>query len=462
MLGYLHAAVALIFRKNKDTNLNRDCFLKPNISDTLANTTRNHGWMARIRFGPALIVSLVLGGLIRLIYISIIFGFNDPVVGGDGLSYHLEALRLADGLGYTSALWDVGAQTAHHPPGWVTVLAGFSALGFDTIYEHQMLGVLIGMLVILVAALIGRLFFGDLAGAAAGAVAAVYPGFWVLDAQILSEPLALVLLGASIIAFYRFSRQPNVRHAVEVGFFVGLTTLTRPEQIALLVLLVPILWRAAQLSYLRRSLLALIVVSIVALLITPWVIFNANRFQEPVFISSNMGTGLLIGNCSSTFDGENKGFFDMSCLRYAKKADSGADRAVKDHLHRDAAIIQIRDNLDKLPLTMVARYGRAFGLYRAGHTVAEVAEWHHTVTWPVWAWVISFWFVAGLAIIGATAAIRARIDISPLAISVLVMLGVVGVFYGEPRYHTMADLSLVVLAGFGLIRIYDWKPGARH
>ena len=64
-----------------------------------------------------------------------------------------------------------------------------------------------------------------------------------------------------------------------------------------------------------------------------------------------------------------------------------------------------------------------------------------------------------LAIVGATAAIRARIDISPLAISVLIMLGVVGVFYGEPRYHTMADLSLVVLAGFGLVKICLWKSG---
>lgn len=443
--------------------MNSDQFLKTNIPPPPANTTRNRypRWLEEIRFGPALAVSLTVGGLIRLVYVLSFGGLPYPPIGGDGFSYHLEALRLADGLGYTSALWDVGAQTAHHPPAWVTVLGGFSALGLDTIHEHQLLGVLIGMLVIVVSAVVGRLFFGVPAGVAAGAVAAIYPGFWVLDAQILSEPLALVMLGASMIALYRFSRQMNVRHAIEVGILVGLTTLTRPEQIALLVVLVPILWRATQLSFARRTLLGLIIIGIVALLLSPWVIHNANRFEQPVLISSNMGTGLLIGNCSSTFEGKNKGFFDMSCLRYAKKPDGGADRAVMDRLHRDAAIIQIRDNLDKLPLMIVARWGRAFGLYRTNHTVTEVANWHGTVTWPVWAWVISFWLVAALAVIGTTTAIRSRIDILPLAIPVLVMLGVVGVFYGEPRYHTMADLSLVVLAGFGLATLAS-KSGSNR
>tara|TARA_R110002049_G_scaffold177382_13_gene344553 strand:- start:340 stop:1677 length:1338 start_codon:yes stop_codon:yes gene_type:complete len=416
-------------------------------------------WLANIRFGPALAISLIVGGSIRLLYILLVFGATDPMLDGDGLSYHLEALRLADGLGYTSAMWDVGAQTAHHPPAWVTLLGGVSVLGFDTIHEHQMLGVLIGMLVIAVCAWVGRLFFGDLAGVAAGALAAVYPGFWVLDAQILSEPLALALLGASIIAFYRFSRVPNARHAIAVGFFVGLTTLTRPEQIALLVLLIPILWRAAQLSFTRRALLALLVFAIVALLITPWAVFNAKRFEIPVFMSTNMGAGLLIGNCPLTFEGKNRGFFDMGCLKYAKKSKKIKDRAVTDRLHRDAAIEQIRNNLDKLPLTLVARYGRAFGVYRLRHTVEEVSQWHGTPRWPVWAWVTSFWFIAALAVVGATAAIRARIDISPLAISILLMLGVLGVFYGEPRYHTMADLSFVVLAGFGLITLLQWVSG---
>ncbi|MCB1705010.1 MAG: glycosyltransferase family 39 protein [Halioglobus sp.] len=394
-----------------------------------------------------------MGGLIRLLYVSTFLGLPDPIIGGDGLAYHLESLRLANGLGYTSALIDVGAQTAHHPPAWVTVLAGFSALGLDTIHGHQLLGVALGMLVIVVAATIGRMVFGDLAGAASGALAAVYPGFWVLDAQILSEPLALLMLGISIIAFYRFSRQTDVRNAILVGIAVGLTALTRPEQVALLVLLAPILLRARTVSLLRRALLGLVVVAIVAALMSPWIIYNASRFEQPVLISSNMGTSLLTGNCSTTFEGERKGFHDRKCMRLVKTPEGGADRSVIDRLHRDAAIAEIRGNLDKLPSTIAARYGRAFGLYQTSHTVAEVAAWHRTPTWPVWAWVISFWVLALLALPGIVTALRSGIDILPLAVPVLVMIGVVAVFFGEPRYHTMADLSFVVFAGFGLVTL---------
>ncbi len=430
--------------------------LKSNTTDPVANSTRNRNphWLEKPRFGAALVASLAVGGIIRLIYVFSFFGRPDPIISGDGFLYNLEALRLADGLGYTAAMWDVGAQAAQHPPLWVTVLAGFSALGVDTINEQQLLGVFIGLLVIVVAALIGRLVFGDPGGIAAGAIAAIYPGFWVLDAQILSEPIALVLLGISIIAFYRLSNQPNVRHAIEVGLSVGLLVLARSEQIALLVLLAPIfLFKATYLSIGRRAVLGLIVIGVVALLLSPWVIHNSNRFEEPVLISSNMGVGLLTGNCSSTFEGELKGFYDMKCLKYADKPEGKPDRSVMDRLQREAAFNQIRENLDKLPLAIAARYGRAFGMYRTKHTVTEVAKWHGTATWPVWAWVISFWVVLALAIIGAAAAIRSRIDIMPLVVPILVMLAVVAAFFGEPRYHTLADLSFVVLAGFGLVTI---------
>ncbi len=426
---------------------------------TLANTQTYGNRLPAFdhqQFGVALVISLLVGAIIRLLYVFSFFGRPDPVIGGDGISYHLEALRLANGLGYTSAMWDVGAQTAHHPPAWVTVLAGFSALGIDTIHGHQLLGVFIGLLVIGVVAVIGRIIFGYLSGALAGAIAAIYPGFWVLDAQILAEPFALVMLGMTIIAFYRFSRETNIRHALEVGFFLGLTVLARSEQLALLIMLAPIfLFNATHLSLARRVMLSLIVIGCVALLLGPWVIHNANRFDEPVLISTNMGAGLLTGNCATTFEGKNKGFYDTYCFSYSEKPGQDADRSTKDRLHREAAIEQIQENLDKLPLTIVARYGRAFGLYKPAHTVTEVANWHGTDTWPVWLWVISFWVVGLLALVGIVTAIRARIDILPLAIPIFVMLGVVGVFFGEPRYHTMADLSFVVLSGYGLLAIVN-------
>jgi hypothetical protein len=58
---------------------------------------------------------------------------------------------------------------------------------------------------------------------------------------------------------------------------------------------------------------------------------------------------------------------------------------------RDAAFHNMRDNLDRLPATVLARYGRSLGVFRPAQTVEIVANWLGTATWPVWAWIASFW-----------------------------------------------------------------------
>jgi 4-amino-4-deoxy-L-arabinose transferase-like glycosyltransferase len=401
-------------------------------------------------FRIALLGSVVIGALIRFSYIASFIGRPAPAVRGDGFSYHLDAIRLSEGLGYTATFWN-GAEAAHHPPGWVTVLGGFSALGLDDLLSHQIIGALIGLLIIVVAALIGRRLFGEVTGGVAGAIAALYPGFWVLEAQILAEPLAILMLGLSIIALYRFSERTDLRRAIEVGVLLGLTALVRSELLALLVIVLPvILWQAKSVSLARRGMLGLVTIGCVILMVSPWAIFNAKRFQEPVLLSSNMGSALLLGNCPLTFEGEMMGFYDMKCLKYADTGDA-VDSSVRDGLYRAAAIDQIRENWKKLPYTVAARYGRTLGVYRSQQTVTKVAAWHGTAPWPVWAWVISFWVVSLLAIVGAVTAIRARSKLLPLLAPIFITLGVVAVISGEPRYHTMADLSLVVLAALGTV-----------
>src|SRR5690606_26992720 len=82
------------------------------------------------RFWPILAGIVAVGAAVRSAYI---YTDDRLLIGGDGFDYHFSAIRLADGLGYTSAVGDVSAPTAHHPPGWVTLLGGVSWLGFDSI-----------------------------------------------------------------------------------------------------------------------------------------------------------------------------------------------------------------------------------------------------------------------------------------------------------------------------------------
>lgn len=406
-------------------------------------------------FRLVLVGAVVVGAIIRFSYIMNFPSISPTVISGDGVEYYFGAIRLAHGQGYTSTgfLGEAGKPEAHHPPGWVSVLAVVSALGHDDVTSHQIFSALIGLCVIVIIGLIGRRVFGPESGAIAACIAAIYPGFWVLEAQVLAEPLTLLLVGLTIRALYRFNEKTCLPRALEVGFFVGLAALVRSEQLAFLILLPVILWQASDIDLRQRVLFGLAAVGCTVLVLSPWAIYNSSRFVEPVFLSSNSGTALLVGNCNLTYEGESKGFWNRGCVtKHVKMDDIVEDKSVMDSLARERAIEQIQGNLDKLPSTIAARFGRALGVYRPTHTVEEVAKWQGIKTWPIWAWIGMFWFLLPFAIGGAFAAVREKVYILPLVVPVLVSLGVITLFFGEPRYHTIADLSFTVLAGYGAMK----------
>ncbi len=151
--------------------------------------------------------------------------------------YHLDALRLADGFGYTTTFASsVAVPNANHPPAWVTVLGLVSWLGGRSLVAHQLTGMAIGLLVVLVAGLVGRRYFTPEVGVIALFAAAIYPGFWILEAQVLSEPLGVLCVGAMTLAAAELRDRPTFGRSVMVGILCGATALTRSEQLALLAL----------------------------------------------------------------------------------------------------------------------------------------------------------------------------------------------------------------------------------
>ena len=84
----------------------------------------------------------------------------------------------------------------------------------------------------------------------------------------------------------------------------------------------------------------------------------------------------------------------------------------------------------------------------------------------VWAWVVSFWVLLPLAVFGSLRARRARQFQWPLVAPAAVALLLVMAVYGEPRYHSPADLGIVVLAAAGLSHLSAGRarrrPSSRH
>jgi hypothetical protein len=433
-----------------DTAVNRR---EPTHEQVLARAQRSPWFASPDRgFWLGVLSAVGLGAVVRFVYL---FHGAPTSVLGDGLDYYSVALRLADGFGYTSGLFNVGAEYAHHPPGWVAVLAGVTEMGARSMWAHQVTGIVIGLGVILVAGLIGRRYAGHRVGVVAALVAAAYPGFWVLDVQILSEPLGLLVLGVLMLVLADLWERPTLPRAVLGGALVGALALVRGEQLALLAIAVaPILLLNRRLGIKRRFAWTGAAVLTAGVVIAPWTVHNLGRFEEPVILSTNGGSTLLAGNCPpATYRGERMGSFEIRCVIGEGMKNPGRDASQADVRAREVALDNMRDNLGRLPSTVLARYGRVFAVFRPAQTVQIDANWFGSATWPVWAWVTSFWFLVPLAVVGSVFLRRSRRFQWPLVAPAVVVILVVTVTFGDPRYHTMADLGAVVLAAVAIERL---------
>jgi 4-amino-4-deoxy-L-arabinose transferase-like glycosyltransferase len=403
-------------------------------------------------FWLGVVGAVAIGAGIRLAYLFL----GAPVwVLGDGFDYHIRALRLADGLGYTAAIGEAGAEYAHHPPGWVTLLAGVTELYGRSMRAHQVTGLVIGLGVILVAGLVGRRYAGRRVGIIAAFLAAAYPGFWVLEVQILSEPLGLLVLGVLMLILAGLWRRPTLGWAVLAGAVVGSLALVRGEQLALLVIAVaPILLLNRRFAVRQRLAWTGAASLAAVVLLVPWAIYNLGRFEEPVLLSTNGGSTLLGGNCPpATYGGDLMGGFDITCNIRRAQQNPELDASEADVDARRAALDNMRDDLDRLPATILARYGRTIAVFRPAQTVDIEATWLGSATWPVWAWVTSIWLLAPLAVVGSVLLRRSSRFQWPLVAPAIIVLLVVTVAFGDPRYHTLADLGLVVLAAVAVERL---------
>jgi 4-amino-4-deoxy-L-arabinose transferase-like glycosyltransferase len=414
---------------------------------------RAASWLSRgnanTRFWLGIGFAVVLGAAGRFAYL---FHGAPRLVLSDGFAYHADALLLADGFPYQSAWGGEPMDAAHHPPGWVTLLAGVAEAGGRSMRAHQVTALVIGVGVIVIAGLIGRRYVDRRVGVVAAVLAAVYPGFWVLEAQILSEPLGLVVAGLLMLVLADLWERPTLARALLAGAVSGALALVRSEQLALLAIAVaPVLLLNPRVSIYRRLAWTGAATLTALVLLAPWTIYNLGRFEEPVLVSTNVGSTLLAGNCPpTTYAGELMGTYDVRCNQELGMRNPNLDRSQRDIESRTVAFENMRDNVDQLAATVLARYGRTLGVFRPAQTVGFAASWAGSATWPVWAWVTSFWLIAPLAVYGSVLLRRAKTFQWPLVAPLLITLLVITLAYGEPRYHTPADLGIIVLGAVGL------------
>ena len=225
---------------------------------------------------------------VRLTYLM---GWRTPVSPiGDPYYYHHGANLLADGEGYVHPyqylLFGRRLPGADHPPGFMTVLAGFSWLGLRTFFQHQVIACVLGAAGVLGMGLAGRRIAGERIGLIVAALAALSPNLFYFDAMVVSETMMVATTAAILLASYRWWDRPTTGNAVAFGVVIGVAALVRSEAVLLgPMIAVPLVWfrcrgdREAvgegRAALARGGLVSLAAAGAAALVvIAPWVGYN--------------------------------------------------------------------------------------------------------------------------------------------------------------------------------------------
>ena len=84
---------------------------------------------------------------------------------------------------------------------------------------------LVGVAVVVVMALLGRLLAGPTTGLIAAAIAAIYPGFWINDSLVMAETPTTLMVAALVCAVIHHRRRSSLLSAAVMGALLALASL---------------------------------------------------------------------------------------------------------------------------------------------------------------------------------------------------------------------------------------------
>ncbi|GAC1480760.1 MAG: hypothetical protein NVS2B12_35870 [Ktedonobacteraceae bacterium] len=187
--------------------------------------------------------------------------------------------------------------TVERAPLWPGVIAIiYSMIGHDNFIVRLFLCFLGAGTCLLVYLLTKGIFGRQSIAMLAGLMAAVYPGLFIYDGWLYSESVYTFLLLAFCYGLYRVQQRQSTARMIASGVLLGLLSLTRPNGLAILCLVIiwgisvarttQIHWQVAAKSVATITLIALAIVA-------PWTIRNYSLSQQLVPVATSDGTVLL-------------------------------------------------------------------------------------------------------------------------------------------------------------------------
>jgi hypothetical protein len=421
----------------------------------------NRAWVAGV------VGVVVVGVVFRVVYVLVVL--DDVPSGLDSIAYQLLGGSIRAGTGYvvpTSMFTGEYTPTAAFPPLYPAYQALWQSVFDAGPTSVRMAGMVPAAATITLTAILGRRAVGPRVGLAAAAIVAVHPGLIAADGSAMSESLTVPLvLAAQLLALcLADSGHGRLALAVALGPVLGLAILTRQDLVLFGGILVVWLMVAMPGPWRAKATVGAIVAVGTALVVTPWVVRNANAVDVVAVSTLSPASALAGANCPSSYHGPGLGSWDYACVAAARpSAMSEADAAERGLTEREltddyrsAAVAHVRENLDRLPLVVAARQARAWSIWDPRDLARRDADESRRYGFQVRARPIEGAFAVagavGLVVLLRRRGLRAFVLVAP----VLAVAVSVAVSYGNPRFNVTAQPSLAIavaaLAGYWLGR----------
>jgi 4-amino-4-deoxy-L-arabinose transferase-like glycosyltransferase len=362
---------------------------------------------------------------------------------GDAFVFRGQASLIVNGGGWFVSPFPPFAPSAYHPPLWTLVLAAADAIGLKSYLSQLLVACVLGGGAIFMTGMAGREVAGQRAGLIAAAIAVVYPNYWMNEGTGLSETLVLLLVASVVFMAVRLWHKPSFVRVGILGFLCALAALTRSEQVLLIaVVLVPLTVVLRGLSLRRRLGLATAGVLVGLFTLGPWVGFNLTRFDHPVFLSGNLGATLAAANCRYAYYGHHIGYADLRCPTVSQQ---GGDESTIDARERAVAFGYMRKHLSRVPVVMVARVGREFGLYDPLGQIHLDATFESRPLIPAEIGLFMYYAMAIASVFGAIVLKRRGIMLVPFAGLLFEVVLSAMLAIGATRYRVPLEVGLAVL-----------------
>jgi 4-amino-4-deoxy-L-arabinose transferase-like glycosyltransferase len=188
----------------------------------------------------------------------------------------------------------IGGTTYFRGPLYVWCLGLLYAVLGDSLWVGRVFGAVIGLLSVYMTWHLGRRVFGATAGIVAASLQAVFPIVIYFEAELLVDPLFMLLLQIAVFRMLIWWDSPLPRNLALAGLMLGLACITRPTGLILIPLLaaLPLIRDGVQ----KRLMMSSVGIAACLLVILPITVRNTLVADDPTLIASQGGINFYLGN----------------------------------------------------------------------------------------------------------------------------------------------------------------------